>query len=248
MNMTMKSKRLSSATVALIGAMAFCGTMAHAGQVTFGFSGGADGFLASGSGTLTIVPNVAPPDPNPNCGTVGNNACRTDPPGAFAITAITGMFSFSDPTHNISNASITGLVPISPANEKDPVFDPLVPSSLSFISAVGAENDALSYNNLFFPDGSPIDCAFPFTGTFVDGFGMAFTVAGGYTVNLWGDGNLFGPGTKTYGVGVTEGSDLIAYQFAGVNAATVPEPGAWALFGIGFLGMMLASRKRLTVL
>lgn len=247
MNMTMRSKKLNSATVALVAAMAFGGTQAHAGQIGFGFGGGEGGFLASGSGILTIVPNVAPPDPNPNCGTADNNACRTDPPGAFTITAITGTFSFSDATHNISNALITGLVPINPANEKDPVFDPLVPSSLSFIPAAGAANGFLSYNNLFFPDGSPIDCAFPFTGTFLDVFGMAFKVAGGYTVDLWGDGDLFGPGTKTYGIGVTDGSNLLAYQFAGVNAATVPEPSVSALFGIGLLGMMLASRKRATV-
>jgi len=81
----------------------------------------------------------------------------------------------------------------------------------------------LTYNNLFFPNGSPIDCDFPFSGTFVDVFGMAFTVAGGYTVNLWGDGDMNGPGTTTYGVALTQGSTQLVYQFAGVDAA-VPEP------------------------
>jgi hypothetical protein len=185
---------------ALIAALAF-GPQAQAGVVAFGFNGG--GFSASGF--LTVAPNVAPADPNPNCGTVGNNACRTDPVGAYAITGISG--TFSDATDGISNAVITGLVPINPANERDATFDPLVPSSLSFVDYAGG---ALTYNNLYFPGGSPIDCDFPNSGTFVDVFGVAFTVDGGYTVDLWGDGDMFGPGTTTYGVGVTDGSNLLA--------------------------------------
>jgi hypothetical protein len=215
-----------------------CGLQAHAAVVTFQFSGGP----FSGSGAFTITPNVAPADPNPACGTPGNNPCRTDPPGAWAITGITG--TFSDAADGIFNAKITGLVPINPADERDPVFDPLVPSSLSFIDYPGG---ALTYNNLFFPKGSPIDCDFPFYGTFVDVFGMAFTVAGGYTVDLWGDGNLFGPGATTYGVGVTDGRQALAYQFAGVSAsATVPEPATWMfmLLGFGGLGGALRSARR----
>jgi hypothetical protein len=240
MIMAKRLSRLNPAVAAITGLMAFGTPLVHADQVAFGFSG----FGFSGSGTLTIQPNVAPADPNPNCGTAGNNPCRTDPPGAFAITAISGRFS--DAGRGISNAAITGLVPINPANEKDVIFDPLVPSSLSFIPAAGAENDALSYNNLFFPNGSPIDCAFPFMGTFVDVFGMAFTIEGGLTIDLWGDGDLHGPGTRTYGIGVSDGTNLLAYQFDGIDA-TIPEPGSLALFGIGILGMMLASRKRATV-
>lgn len=227
----MKSQILAAG--AAIAALAF-GAQAHAAVVSFGLSGG--GF--SGHGQLTITPNVAPADPDASCGTAGHNPCRTDPPGAFMITGITG--AFTDAANGIYNAAITGLVPISPANERDPVFDPLVPSSLSFVDFSGG---ALSYNNLYFPGGSPIDCAFPYSGTIVDVFGMAFTVAGGYTVNLWGDGDMFGPGTTTYGVGVTDGTKELAYQFAGVNAAATPEPAVWMMMLAGF-GMVGASLRR----
>src|SRR5690242_7043978 len=89
--------------------------------VPFEFSGA--GFNAVGH--ITVEKNVPPPDPNPDCGTPGANACRTDPPGAYRIVAIRG--SFSDATDGIANAPITGLVPISPTNERDKTFDPLVP-------------------------------------------------------------------------------------------------------------------------
>jgi hypothetical protein len=204
--------------------------------VPFEFSGA--GFKAIGH--ITVEKNVPPADPNPNCGTPGNNPCRTDPPGAYRIVAIKG--AFSDATDGITNAPITGLVPISPTNERDPKFDPLVPSSLSYIDYPGG---ALTYNNLFFPNGSPIDCDFPFSGTFVDVFGMAFTVKGGYTADLWGDGNMNGPGTKTYGVGVTDGTQGLAYVFAGINATSgVPEPSSWTLMLIGFGALGLGVRRR----
>ena len=193
------------------------------------------GLGINGSANFTIVPNVSPPDPNPLCGTAGNNPCRTDPPGAYKITNVTG--TFSDANIGIVNASITGLVPINPANERDPTFDGLVPASLSFIDPAG-----LSYNNLFFANGSPIDCDFPFSGTLLDVFGTAFTITGGDTVNFWGDGNYnFGP--LTYGVGVTEEGNPVPldYQFAGIS---VPEPLTLSLFSAGLFGVVSMRRRK----
>jgi hypothetical protein len=217
------------------------GPQAHANVWAFGFSG--DGI--SGGGTITAIPNVSPADPNPACGTAGNDACRTDPAGAYSITGITG--TFSDTNIGILNAAITGLIPISPTNERDPLvgepFDPLVPASLSFIDYTNETNPdtALSYNNLFFPTGSPMDCDFPFTGTFLDVFGTAFTIAGGDSVVLWGDGNLDG-GPLTYGAGVTDGVNELDYAFAGISAE-IPEPGSIWLLG-SFLLAACAWTKR----
>jgi hypothetical protein len=195
----------------------------------------------SGTMALTASPNVSRPDPNPNCGTAGQNACRSDPAGAYMITSING--TFTDTNIGITNASITGLIPISPTNERDPVFDPLVPTSLSYVDYANESppGAGLSYNNLFFPTGSPIDCDYPFDGTLLDVFGLAFTIAGGDQVVFWGDGNYqFGP--LTYGAGVTDGTNLLDYQFSGVSAA-LPEPGSIALLATGMLGL-LAWRKR----
>jgi len=215
-------------------------SQANSAVVTFGFS---NGFGVSGSGTFTTTLNVSPADPNPLCGMAGQNACRSDPVGAYSITSISG--TFSDTADGINNAAITGLIPINPANERDPVFDPLVPTSLSFYDLTPSSNGAFSYNNLFFPAGSPIDCAFPFSGTFLDVFGLAFNVAGGYAVNLWGDGDFNGPGTLTYGVRVTDGSRFLVDQFAGVNAtASIPEPSTWMIMLMGFGGLGYALRRR----
>lgn len=227
-----------------IAALAFA-AQASAAVVTFSFSNGGG---VSGGGTFTTVPNVSPPDPNPLCGTVGQNACRADPVGAYKITSISG--TFSDTADGITNAAITSLIPISPANERDAVFDPLVPTSLSFHDFPGPPANAFTYNNLFFPAGSPIDCDFPYTGTFLDVFGLGFNVAGGYAVNLWGDGDLHGPGTLTYGVRVTDGTRFLVDQFDGVTAAaSIPEPSTWMvmLMGLGALGYALRRRHGQTL-
>jgi hypothetical protein len=204
------------------------GLQAQAATANFAIAGGS----FKSSGVITYGPDTQ--------GTICYTAtdCLSDPPSAFAITGITG--TFSDSNLGISNAAITGLVPISPTAERDPVFDPLVPASLSYVDTPGG---SLSYNNLFFPDGSPIDCDYPFFGTFVDVFGMAFTVDGGFTVNVWGDGKTPDKGL-TYGVGVSDGLSIRDYQFDGVNGhASVPEPSTWAVMLIGVAGLGASLRR-----
>jgi hypothetical protein len=238
----MRKRAVAAAT--LISGLAV-GAPASADVVAFQFGG--EG--VSGSLAFTIAPNVSPPDPNPACVIAGNNPCRADPTGAYMITGVTGTFSDTNNSFvnnqplSIVSAQITGLIPISPANERDTTFDPLVPTSLSFIDYAkeATPGSALSYNNLAFPDGSPIDCAFPFTGTFLDVFGVAFTIAGGDTVVVWGDGDYLG-GPLTYGVGITDGTNELDYQFSGVSAS-VPEPASVGLLGAGLLGLLAWRRK-----
>lgn len=220
------------ATVAYLGSFIAIASAAGAGTIV-PFNFGGLGFSASG--TLTVEPNVSPPDPNPLCGTPGNNPCRADPPGAFRIIGASG--TFSDANIGIFDAAITGIVPTSPTNEHDPVFDPLVPTSLSYLDS------NLTYNNLFFPDGSPIDCDYPFFGTFLDVFGAAFTIDGGRVVNLWGDGNAGPGGALTYGAAVGEGATQLDYAFAGVNAG-VPEPFSIAFLAAGLAGVGWMRRRR----
>ena len=229
-NRTMKTTMVSHVMSLLVLCLApvMMSSSALAGIVPFHLNG----LGISADGTFTIVPNVSPPDPNPLCGTAGNNPCRSDPPGAYRITSVTG--TFTDTNIGIINAAITGMVPTSPTNETDPVFDPLVPSSLSYLAS------DLSYNNLYFPSGSPIDCAFPFFGTYLDVFGTAFTIAGGDTVNLWGDGNYLG-GPLTYGAGVSQGANVLDYKFAGLTA---PEPLTLSLFAAGLAGAAAMRRRR----
>lgn len=211
---------------------------ALAGVITFNFSGA----TASGNGTLTIVPNTSPADPNPDCGASGNNACRQDPAGAYRISNITGYFS--DTSLGITNASITGLVATSPANERDAIFDPHPPTSLSFMGGTRPANDTtgvpadyFAYDNLFYPNGSPVVCDFPWTGTLLDVYGIAFTLDTGDSVDLWGDGDL-GGGPLTYGVGVlNNGKPSYAQrnsQFSGVNFA-VPAPDSALMLASGLV-------------
>ena len=58
---------------------------------------------------------------------------------------------------------------------------------------------------------------------------------------VWGDGNYQG-GPLTYGVGVTDGTNELDYQFSGVSAS-VPEPGSIGLLGVGVLGLLAWRRE-----
>lgn len=245
---TSKSALLAGAFVAA----AVLAQPARADQWTFGFNG----VGISGVATISTTPNVSPPDPNPACGTAGQNPCRADPPGAYMITHISG--TFSDANIGISNASISGLVPTTPTNERDPTFDPLVPASLSYVDYTNeaTQGGGLSYDNLFYPqpDGNPFVCdpdpatgGYPFKGTFLDIFGVAFTITGGGiigtdTVDFWGDGN-FGFGPLTFGAAVTDGVDKLDYQFSGISAP-VPEPTTWAMLLLGFAGVGFSGYRR----
>jgi hypothetical protein len=211
---------------AIIAAFAV-GPQARANVVAFGFSGAG----VSGSGLLTFTPDTV----------IG------DPAGAFTITNISG--TFSDSNVGISHAAISGLVPINPVSP--PIGAP-APVSLSLLSVLNPPpmDSAISYDNLFYPDGSPITCAdYPLAGGFLDVYGALFTLDNGDVVDLWSNGEIPGEVPLSYGVGVINedisGNTVIDFQSDGV-ALGVPEPGSLWLLGTGLLGAMGLRRRSAT--
>ncbi len=118
--------------------------------------------------------------------TVTTDTVAGDPSGAYAITNISG--TFSDSKIGLINEPISGLVainPVSPANGAP------LSRSLSLFSVVNPPppDTAISYDNLFYPGGSPITCpGYPGAGGYLDVFGVMFTLENEDVVDLWSNG------------------------------------------------------------
>ena len=212
------------ATAALLAATTLA-CQAHAGTFLFNFGGSG----ISGSIDLTYATN-------PNTGVIpGTLSPNTvDPVGSYIVTGATG--TFSDSNIGITNAAITGIVASSPALP-DPT-NYYAPASFGFYPITN-DGKGFSYDGLFYPGGSPqASSDYPFHGGVFDIYGIVFTIAGGDAVNLWSNG--YAPFGFSYGVGVTNGTDVLDYQ-------SVPEPATWALMILGLAGVggaMRASRRR----
>src|SRR5699024_7344192 len=112
----------------------------------------------------------------------------------------------------------------------------------------------------FYVNGSPVVCppglahpdGYPFSGGFLDVYGVMFELDNSDLVGLWSDGivppRFSGtPGGLTYGLSVFRPTDggyaISATQFAGARAS-VPEPEFMWLFGAAMLGMLAWRRSK----
>ncbi len=210
------SHTLLSCVAAL--ALASIPSLAHADTAQFGFTGGG----VSGSATLTYGPVT--------------DATYSQ---AFEITGISG--TFSDTNIGISDASFTGLVPVNHATPEPGNL--LTPADFSrYFVAAGTQHGSISFDNLFYPGGSPQTATdYPFSGGFLDIYGILATLGNGEVVNIWSNGVEPGESLPDYGVSVATSAQSLDAVEGGV--AVTPEPGTLALLATGALGVFFKRRS-----
>ena len=223
----------SHVAIATVVAAAALACQAHASDYLFNFGDSTVG------GSIDITYTA-----NPNTGVIPGNVSpnTVDPIGSFIVTKITG--TFTDMNVGISDDMITGRVLSDPGLPTPTNF--FAPASFGFYPVANgvpgpgpSVAPGFSYDNLFYPDGSPRSSTdYPIHGGVLDIYGVVFTLQGGNSVNLWSNGD-FGNGIITYGVGVTDGTNVLDYESV---SGSVPEPASWALMLIGVAGVGGAMR------
>jgi len=168
---------------------------------------------------------------------------------AFEVTGISGTFSDSNHGLNIVNATITGLEPLNYASPTS--GNVAAPDDFSkFAVATGLPTGhppALTYDNLYWPGGSPVTATgYPFSGGFLDIYGLMFTLGDGKVVDLWSIGTPTGVGTgPIYGVAVAT-SDM-AFDYHRSGTSITPEPGTLAMLGSGIIGLAGILRPKINL-
>jgi hypothetical protein len=174
---------------------------------------------------------------------------------AFEITGISGTFTDTNISPNIVDAPVCPLVAINHATPEPSNL--LAPKDFSrFAVAAGLpaiNNGFLTYDNLFWPSGAPPTASdYPGAGSFLDIYGLMFSIGTNEVVDLFSNGVGFGlePGSPAvFGVAVATASTSLNYVANGVTAST-PEPSTWAMMILGVAGLAFAgyrtSRKAAT--
>lgn len=243
----MKTRVLVKTGPFLAGAIVMLLMLAPSAQATtveIGFTGA----MGSGHASLTVGPDNTGVEP----------AGPSDPAGAQLISDASGTFSNS----TFGNVTITGVQPRNFALPFDmqsgctpyaacwhPGYLPF-PASFSQFAAGGTsaqDNGVITYDDLFYPDGSPQTCwDYPFFGGFLDPYGVMFSLSNGGYLDLWSFGvvpsGFFGPGSGglTYGMAVIQsvpGEGYMVLPGPPFAAASVPEPDSFWLFAAGLLGL-----------
>jgi hypothetical protein len=170
------------------------------------------------------------------------------PTTAFEITNVTGTFTDTNKGLDIVDAPVSLFPILSPPSTPDP-SNLLAPNDFSkFMVASGLpvmSNGFVTYDNLFWPGNAPATASdFPGAGTFLDIYGLAFTIGGGGTVvDLFSNGICCGPPGAVFGVAVVTSETTLDYVPQGVTAST-PEPSTWAMMMLGFAGLGFAGYRK----